>query len=141
MLLNERDAFLPAVKLDGGMQFEEIDFRVERLEKGAARIEVVIEPFDNECRSSTTGLQEASGRERKSQRLYLEGNARWEYRYLRAILKRDPASTPLCRIQRRTRGCPQFILRAHGTIPPFKGRRVSIRLGDSGERRKILFLR
>ncbi len=91
VLLNERRVSSRVVKLDGGMQFEEIDFRVDVYEKGAARIEVVIEPFDNEV-SIVNNRVARSVRvvNEKVNVLYLEGNARWEYRYLRAILKRDP---------------------------------------------------
>ena len=91
VLLNDRRVSSRIVRFDGGLQFEEVDFRVDVYEKGAARIDVIIEPFDDE-------ISIANNRVTRSIRvvnekvnvLYIEGNARWEFRYLRAILKRDP---------------------------------------------------
>ncbi|MDC0158069.1 hypothetical protein OAK38_09945, partial [Verrucomicrobia bacterium] len=79
------------VRLDGGLQFEEVDFRVDVYEKGAVQIDVLIEPFDNEI-SMVNNRVSRTVRivNEKVNVLYVEGNARWEYRYLRAILKRDP---------------------------------------------------
>lgn len=89
--LNDRQVSQKRVRLDGGLQFEDIDFNVDIYEKGAARIVVAIEPFDDE-------VSEANNRVERSIRvvnekvnvLYIEGNNRWEFRYLTAILKRDP---------------------------------------------------
>ena len=131
VLLNKRRVSSRVVKLDGGMQFEEIDFRVDVYEKGAARIEVVIEPFDNEV-SIVNNRVARSVRvvNEKVNVLYLEGNARWEYRYLRAILKRDPrinatfvASNVGPEVARNSS--------EHVERFPIQGRRLSIRL-DSG---------
>jgi hypothetical protein len=44
VLLNDRRVSSRVVRFDGGLQFEEIDFRVDVYEKGAARIDVMIEP-------------------------------------------------------------------------------------------------
>jgi hypothetical protein len=89
--LNERRVSSRVVRLDGGLQFEEIDFRVDVYEKGATQVEVVIEPFEDEV-SATNNRISRSIRvvNEKVNVLYIEGNARWEYRYLRAILHRDP---------------------------------------------------
>lgn len=91
VLLNDRRISTRTVRFDGGLQFEEIDFRVDVYEKGAVQINVVIEPFDDEV-STENNKVERSIRivNEKVNVLYIEGNARWEYRYLRAILKRDP---------------------------------------------------
>lgn len=91
ILLNDRRVSSRVVRFDGGLQFEEIDFRVDVYEKGAAQIDVVIEPFDDEV-STTNNRVTRSIRvvNEKVNVLYIEGNARWEFRYLRAILKRDP---------------------------------------------------
>lgn len=91
VLLNGRRVSSRTVRLDGGLQFEDIDFRVDIYEKGAVQIEVRIEPFDDEV-SEENNRVERSIRvvNEKVNVLYIEGNARWEYRYLRAILKRDP---------------------------------------------------
>jgi hypothetical protein len=48
VLLNDRRVSSRVVRFDGGLQFEEVDFRVDIYEKGAAQIDVVIEPFDDE---------------------------------------------------------------------------------------------
>jgi uncharacterized membrane protein len=91
VLLNDRRVSSRVVRFDGGLQFEEVDFRVDIYEKGAAQIDVVIEPFDDEV-SITNNRINRSIRvvNEKVNVLYIEGNARWEFRYLRAILKRDP---------------------------------------------------
>ena len=91
VLLNDRRVSSRIVRFDGGLQFEEIDFRVDVYEKGAAQIDVVIEPFEDEV-SVTNNRVTRSIRvvNEKVNVLYIEGNARWEFRYLRAILKRDP---------------------------------------------------
>jgi len=91
VLLNDRRVSSRVVRFEGGLQFEEIDFRVDIYEKGAAQIDVVIEPFDDEV-SITNNRITRSIRvvNEKVNVLYIEGNARWEFRYLRAILKRDP---------------------------------------------------
>ena len=91
VLLNDRRVSSRIVRFDGGLQFEEIDFRVDVYEKGAVQIDVLIEPFDNEI-STVNNRVSRTVRivNEKVNVLYVEGNARWEYRYLRAILKRDP---------------------------------------------------
>ena len=91
VLLNDRRVSSRVVRFEGGLQFEEVDFRVDIYEKGAAQIDVVIEPFDDEV-SITNNRIARSIRvvNEKVNVLYIEGNARWEFRYLRAILKRDP---------------------------------------------------
>ena len=91
VLLNDRRISSRIIRFDGGLQFEEIDFRVDVYEKGAARIEVIIEPFDNEVSTANNRVSRSVRVvNEKVNVLYLEGNARWEFRYLRAILKRDP---------------------------------------------------
>lgn len=91
VLINGRRATSRTVRFEGGLQFEDVDFRVDVYEKGAVEIEVKIEPFDDEV-SAENNRVERSIRvvNEKVNVLYIEGNARWEYRYLRAILKRDP---------------------------------------------------
>ncbi|MFT5042674.1 MAG: hypothetical protein ACI8TX_003667 [Hyphomicrobiaceae bacterium] len=91
VLLNARRVSSRIVRFDGGLQFEDVDFRVDVYEKGAAQIDVIIEPFDDEV-SIVNNRVARSIRvvNEKVNVLYIEGNARWEFRYLRAILKRDP---------------------------------------------------
>ena len=91
VLLNDRRVSSRIVRFDGGLQFEEVDFNVDISEKGAAQIDVIIEPFEDEV-STVNNRVTRSIRvvNEKVNVLYIEGNARWEFRYLRAILKRDP---------------------------------------------------
>ena len=54
--LNDRRVSTRVIKLNGGIQFEEIDFNVDVYEKGAARIEAIIEPFNNEVSTENKRL-------------------------------------------------------------------------------------
>lgn len=89
--LNDRQVFERRIRLKGGLQFEDVEFNVDLYEKGAARVAVAIEPFDDEI-SVANNRVERSIRvvNEKVRVLYIEGNNRWEFRYLSAILKRDP---------------------------------------------------
>ena len=89
--LNDRQVSQRRVRLQGGLQIEDIDFNVDLSEKGAAEIAVTVEPFDDEV-SAANNRVERSIRvvNEKVNVLYIEGNNRWEFRYLSAILKRDP---------------------------------------------------
>ena len=91
VLLNGRRVSQRTIRFEGGLQIEDIDFRVDVYEKGAAQISIKVEPFDDEV-SVANNATERSIRvvNEKINVLYIEGNARWEYRYLHAILKRDP---------------------------------------------------
>lgn len=91
VLLNDRSVSQKQVQLEGGLQFVDIDFRVDIYEKGAARIAVVIEPFGDEISAANNRIERSIRVvNEKVKVLYIEGNARWEFRYLSAILKRDP---------------------------------------------------
>jgi hypothetical protein len=89
--LNDRPVFERRIRLKGGLQFEDVEFNVDLYEKGAAQVAVTIEPFDDEV-SVANNRVERSIRvvNEKVRVLYIEGNNRWEFRYLTAILKRDP---------------------------------------------------
>ncbi|MDP6357751.1 MAG: hypothetical protein QF473_21715 [Planctomycetota bacterium] len=89
--LNGRGVARRTVSLEGGLQFEEISFNVDVHEKGAAQVEIAIEPFTDEATAANNRV-ERSVRvvNEKINVLCIEGSARWEYRYLRAMLKRDP---------------------------------------------------
>ncbi len=91
VLLNGRRVSQRTVRFKSGLQFEDISFRVDLYEKGAAHVAISIEPFADEV-SVENNRVERSIRvvNEKINVLYIEGSARWEYRYLRAILKRDP---------------------------------------------------
>ena len=91
VLLNDRRVSQKEVRLEGGMQFEDIDFRIDLYDKGAARVSVVIEPFADEISAGNNRIDRSIRVvNEKVKVLYIEGNPRWEYRYLSAILKRDP---------------------------------------------------
>ncbi len=91
LLLNDRRVASRMIRFEGGVQFEEIDFRVDIYEKGAVQIDVVVEPFEDEISfENNRVVRSIRVVNEKVNVLYIEGNARWEYRYLRAILKRDP---------------------------------------------------
>jgi uncharacterized membrane protein len=89
--LNGRGIARQSVTFEGGLQFEEIFFNVDVTERGAARIVVEIEAFSDESTAANNRV-ERSVRvvNEKINVLCIEGSARWEFRYLRAMLKRDP---------------------------------------------------
>ena len=89
--LNGRGVARQSVSFEGGLQFEEIFFNVDAAERGAARIGIGIEAFSDES-TAANNLVERSVRvvNEKINVLCIEGSARWEFRYLRAMLKRDP---------------------------------------------------
>jgi uncharacterized membrane protein len=89
--LNGRGIARQSVTFEGGLQFEEIFFNVDVAERGAARIVVEIEAFSDESTAANNRV-ERSVRvvNEKINVLCIEGSARWEFRYLRAMLKRDP---------------------------------------------------
>ena len=89
--LNERTVAREHVRLAGGLQFEDIFFNVDISEKGAAQVEISIEPFADEATAKNNVVQRSVRVvNEKINVLCIEGSARWEYRYLRAMLKRDP---------------------------------------------------
>lgn len=89
--LNDRQVSQKRVRLEGGLQFEDIEFNVDLYEKGAARVEVAVEPFEDEVSMANNRLERSIRVvNEKVNVLYIEGNNRWEFRYLSAILKRDP---------------------------------------------------
>ena len=93
--LDGRTVARQSVSFAGGLQFEEIFFNVDVAEKGAARVEISIEPFSDEATAANNRV-ERSVRvvNERINVLCIEGSARWEFRYLRAMLKRDPRINP-----------------------------------------------
>lgn len=91
VLLNDRPVATRSISLKGGVQFEDLFFNVDVHEKGAAKVEVTIEPFADEA-TAENNQTERTVRvvNEKINVLCMEGSARWEFRYLRAMLKRDP---------------------------------------------------
>lgn len=89
--LNGRSVAQREIQLAGGLQFEEIFFNVDIHEKGAAEVEVALEPFGDES-TDENNVVTRSVRvvNEKINVLCIEGTARWEFRYLQAMLKRDP---------------------------------------------------
>lgn len=91
VLLDGRGVARKRVTLEGGLQFEEVFFNVDVTEKGAVRIEVEIEPFADESTAANNRVKRSIRVvNEKINVLCIEGSARWEYRYLSAMLKRDP---------------------------------------------------
>lgn len=89
--LNGRQVTQKTIRFTSGLQFENIDFRVDVYEKGAAQIAITVEPFDDEVSVANNSVERSIRVvNEKINVLYIEGNARWEFRYLHAILKRDP---------------------------------------------------
>ena len=89
--LNGRNVAQRNVSLKGGLQFEDIFFNVDIHEKGAAKVEIALAPFADEVTAENNRV-ERSVRvvNEKINVLCIEGSPRWEYRYLMAMLKRDP---------------------------------------------------
>jgi hypothetical protein len=91
VLLDGRGVARKRVTLEGGLQFEEVFFNVDVTEKGAVRIEVAIEPFADESTAANNRVKRSIRVvNEKINVLCIEGSGRWEYRYLSAMLKRDP---------------------------------------------------
>jgi hypothetical protein len=89
--LNDRPVSQRTVRLEGGLQIEDIDFNMDLRNKGAARVAVAIEPFGDEVSEANNRVERSiQVVNEKVNVLYIEGNNRWEFRYLSAILKRDP---------------------------------------------------
>jgi len=79
------------ITFEGGLQFEDIFFHVDLYDKGAVKVEVEIEPFKDEATHDNNRVERSiQVVNEKINILCIEGSARWEYRYLRAMLKRDP---------------------------------------------------
>lgn len=89
--LNGRSVSQSQITLAGGLQFEEIFFHVDIHEAGAAEVEISIESFDDEATAeNNVVVRSVRIVNDKINVLCIEGSARWEFRYLQAMLKRDP---------------------------------------------------
>jgi hypothetical protein len=86
-----REVNRDTITLDGGVQFVEAAFNANVRSKRAVTLEVEIEAFGDET-TAENNVVSRSVRviNEKINVLCIEGSARWEFRYLRAILKRDP---------------------------------------------------
>ena len=89
--INGEELYRKTIVLKGGVQYEDLSFDVKSHKKGAAEIELVLEPFADESTADNNRIKRSLRVvNEKINVLCIEGFARWEYRYLRAILKRDP---------------------------------------------------
>lgn len=78
------------VAFSGQAQFEELLFRAGS-SGGAHALEVSLTPLPGEATTENNVLrQPLRVLNDKIRALYIEGTPRWEYRYIRAVLKRDP---------------------------------------------------
>ncbi|MEX0775959.1 MAG: VWA domain-containing protein [Phycisphaeraceae bacterium] len=89
--LNDRRVAHEPVLLTGAPQFKDVFFDVTGASTGSMQIKIGIEAFAGEA-TDRNNIVSRSLRviDEKINVLYLEGSARWEFRYLRAILLRDP---------------------------------------------------
>jgi len=78
------------VVLNGGTQFAQIEFIPTEQQAGVKELKVELAELPGET-SVTNNVYEQPIRiiDEKIKVLYVEGNPRWEYRYLRAVLLRD----------------------------------------------------
>jgi uncharacterized membrane protein len=78
------------IMLTGKPQFEELTFRASRT-SGTKKLEVAVAPMPNEATIENNKIERSLRvSDQKIKVLCIEGSPRWEYRYLRAVLKRDP---------------------------------------------------
>jgi hypothetical protein len=88
---NGAEVMRKPVVLTSGVQYEDLSFDVKSRKKGAAQVEIIVEPFGDESTADNNRVTRSlSVVNEKINVLCIEGSARWEFRYLRAILKRDP---------------------------------------------------
>ena len=79
------------VVLTGEPQFEELSFDVPRDKRGAMRLEAALSPLPGEATEANNRVERTLRVvDQKVKVLCIEGAPRWEYRYLRAILLREP---------------------------------------------------
>ncbi len=117
VLLNDRNVDQRTISLAGGLQFEDLFFNVDVHQKGVANVEVVIEAFPDEATAENNRVQRSVRIvNEKINVLCMEGSARWEYRYLRAMLKRDPRINATFVA---TKGQPELARNSSEYIPRF----------------------
>lgn len=77
------------VVLTGQTQFEQLSFTAPRI-PGRAQLAVELTPLTDEASADNNRVEQTVRLiDEKIRVLYIEGSPRWEYRYLRSILKRD----------------------------------------------------
>jgi uncharacterized membrane protein len=88
---NEKEVVTQGVVLEGGLQYVDVAFDARVRAKGAVPLKIEIQPFIDEATAeNNTVARSVRVVNEKINVLCIEGSARWEFRYLRAILKRDP---------------------------------------------------
>lgn len=88
---DDREVVRQEVVLDGGLQYVDVAFDARAKAKGAAELAIEVQPFMDEATGENNKVAKSLRVvNEKINVLCIEGSARWEFRYLRAILKRDP---------------------------------------------------
>ena len=89
LLVNGKPVQNRTLTLTGGTQFEELI--LTPTETGSATLEMQIAPLPNEASTANNNAtHKVRVIDEKIKVLYVEGMPRWEYRYLRWVLLRDP---------------------------------------------------
>lgn len=89
--LNGRRVARESIMLTGRPQFEDLFFDIKGVSENTAELNIEIDAFNDEATEENNSVsRQLSLVDEKINVLYIEGSARWEYRYLRAILMRDP---------------------------------------------------
>lgn len=87
--LDDAEVASKTVVLAGGTQFEQLQFKAPQM-PGRARLRVEVSPLSGEATVDNNAVERTVRLiDDKLKVLYVEGSPRWEYRYLRSILKRD----------------------------------------------------
>lgn len=88
---NDTEVASQVITFEGGLQYVDIAFDANVKSKRAVSLEVEIKAFGDEATSDNNKVvKSVRVVNEKINVLCIEGSARWEFRYLRAILKRDP---------------------------------------------------
>jgi hypothetical protein len=78
------------ITLTGGVQFEEIMFTPQK-KSGSVKLDISVSPLVGETtEKNNSASHTVQIIDQKIKVLYIEGMPRWEYRYLRWVLLRDP---------------------------------------------------
>lgn len=88
--LDGKELARQTVKLVGGTQFEDLSFTsADKADAGKLLIAATVMPGETIVNNNET-TRTIRVTDEKLKVLYVEGKPRWEYRYLRAVLMRDP---------------------------------------------------
>jgi hypothetical protein len=88
--LDDKQVANQVVRLEAGSQTVEIPF-MGHAKTGAAKLDVRVQPFPGEITTANNAVtRPLTFIDQKVNVLYVEGSPRWEYRYLRWVLLRDP---------------------------------------------------